>query len=178
MLDTIQPASAAANLSIERRSRGLWVLTARQRVQMPRDELFPFFADAANLGRITPPEMCFEILTPSPIDMRTGARIDYQIKTWGIPIRWRTEITEWGPPVEFVDVQLRGPYAEWVHRHRFIAFSDGSTLLEDHVQFRLPLGRLGAVAGPLVRRQLRRIFDYRRTAVASLLESPDLPRAR
>ena len=176
MLDTIKSIAAADHLSIERLSAHTWVLTSRQRLIMPRDELFPFFADAGNLGRITPPEMHFEIVTAPPIVMQPGTLIDYQIRMFGVPLRWRTEITEWNPPIEFVDTQLRGPYAEWVHRHRFIAFTGGTTLMEDHVRFRLPLGRLGAVAGPVVRRQLRRIFEYRRGAVARLLESPALVR--
>lgn len=175
MLDT-STANTTDRLSIERHQDGVWVLRARQQLMTPREALFPFFADAANLGRITPPEMHFEILTPAPIVMRAGTLLDYRIRTWGIPIRWRTEITEWNPPVEFVDTQLTGPYAEWVHRHRFIAFTGESTLMEDLVRFRLPFGRLGAVAGPVVRRQLRRIFDYRRTAVARLLESSGLVR--
>ena len=151
-----------------------WTLTARQQLMRPREQLFPFFADAANLGRITPPEMHFEIITPGPIEMRVGTLIDYSIKTWGIPMRWRTEITAWNPPIEFVDTQLRGPYAEWVHRHRFIAFTGNTTLMEDVVRFRLPLGRLGAVASPVVRRQLRRIFAYRKEVVRRLVEAPEL----
>ena len=164
------------SLAIERDASGAWILRARQTLQRSRDRLFPFFADAANLGRITPPEENFEITTRTPIVMRVGTLIDYQIRTWGIPMRWRTEITEWNPPVEFVDIQLRGPYAEWIHRHRFIALGDSTTLMEDVVRFRLPLGRLGAVAGPVVRRQLRRIFAYRRTAVSALLDGPAVVR--
>ena len=165
------------DVAIEREAAmGRWVLRARQRLMKPRDALFPFFADAANLGRITPPEMHFEIITPAPIVMRAGTLIDYQIRTWGIPLRWRTEITAWNPPLEFVDTQVRGPYAEWVHRHRFIDLGSGTTLMEDVVAFRLPLGRLGAVAGPVVRRQLRRIFEYRRAAVSALLDAPAVVR--
>jgi ligand-binding SRPBCC domain-containing protein len=174
MLDTNE---LNESLAIERdASSGGWVLRARQKLQRPRDTLFPFFADAANLGRITPPEVRFEIITPAPIVMRVGTLIDYQIRTWGIPMRWRTEITAWNPPLEFVHTQLRGPYAEWIHRHRFIELAGGTTLMEDIVQFRLPLGRLGAVAGPVVRRQLRRIFGYRRTAVSALLDGPAVVR--
>jgi ligand-binding SRPBCC domain-containing protein len=136
--------------------------------------VFPFFADAANLARITPREVGFRIITPLPIAMGVGALIDYTLQLWGIPIRWRTAITVWNPPVEFVDVQLRGPYAEWIHHHRFVELGPDATLVEDIVRFRLPLGRLGAVGGPIVRGQLRRIFAYRRAAIAALPDDPAL----
>ncbi|HEX6059879.1 MAG TPA: SRPBCC family protein [Gemmatimonadaceae bacterium] len=160
--------SVAEGIRIDRAGGGRWVLRARQRIPLPRAELFPFFADATNLARITPPSMRFVIETPLPIAMCEGALIDYRISMQGAPMRWRTLISRWDPPHEFVDEQLRGPYAEWHHRHRFTPLDDGATLVEDEVRFRLPLGPLGALAGPLVRWQLRRIFRYRREALAAL----------
>jgi ligand-binding SRPBCC domain-containing protein len=84
----------------------------------------------------------------------------------------RVRVDRWNPPVEFVDSQLEGPYAEWVHRHRFIELSRHATLIEDRVRFRLPFERLGSLAGPIVRRELRRIFDFRRDAIARLTARP------
>jgi ligand-binding SRPBCC domain-containing protein len=160
----------SAAVRIERVLPTTWVLNASQRIGHPRDEVFPFFADASNLERITPPEMGFNILTPGPIEMRRGALIDYRIRLWGVPLRWQTLISEWDPPFEFVDVQLRGPYAAWIHRHRFIPTGDGGTLVEDEVRFQLPLGRAGVIALPLIRRQLRRIFSHRYQAIAAAFE--------
>ena len=174
MLDTKQTRDAADTIEFARQDGTAWLLRARQRVAVARNDLFPLFAEARNLARITPPELGFDILTELPITMRPGALIDYRIGLWGIPMRWKTEITAWNPPIEFVDTQLRGPYAEWVHRHRFIELAPGSTLVEDIVRFRLPLGQLGAVAGPLVRRQLRRIFTFRRGAILRLTEEEGL----
>lgn len=134
----------------------------------PLEAVFPFFADAGNLERITPPELRFRIRTPLPIAMGAGARIDYRLSLFGVPFRWRTEIAAWEPPYRFVDVQLQGPYREWVHTHTFTE-ERGGTRMDDHVSYALPLGRPGLLALPLVRRQLDRIFAYREATIRELL---------
>lgn len=133
------------------------------------DTVFAFFADARNLEALTPPFLRFAILTPPPITMRVGARIDYRISLFGIPLTWRTRIAEWEPGVRFVDEQESGPYALWRHRHEFTP-QDGGTLMRDVVEYREPLGPLGQLAHRLfVARTLQRIFDYRRDAILRLL---------
>lgn len=162
---------AADAIRFERAEDGRWVLRAGQRVPLPRERVFPFFAQAENLARITPPSMGFEIISQRPIVMREGTLIDYRVRVLGMPLRWRTLISRWDPPHEFVDEQLRGPYAEWHHRHRFTTLGGGETLMEDEVRFRIPLGPLGALAGPAVRRQLRQIFEYRRGVIDELVRT-------
>lgn len=137
------------------------------RLAHPLERVFPFFASAGNLERITPPKLRFRILTPDVV-MREGALIRYSLSLSGIPFRWVTEITRWDPPHEFVDVQLSGPYRQWIHTHRFRADGDG-TLMEDTVDYALPLQPFGELALPMVRWQIQRIFAYRRSVIASLL---------
>jgi hypothetical protein len=135
----------------------------------PRAEVFPFFAEARNLQSITPPWLSFEVLTPAPIVMRAGTLIDYRILVHGLPVRWRTEITLWDPPLRFVDVQLRGPYTLWHHTHVFQERGDG-TLCLDQVRYR-PRG--GALLNWLfVRRDVHRIFQYRQQRLRELLGQP------
>lgn len=137
-------------------------------LERPVAEVFPFFADAGNLERITPPELRFRILTPMPVTMQSGLLLDYRLSLYGVPFRWRTEIAVWDPPRRFVDVQRAGPYRSWVHTHSFVT-ERGGTRMEDEVEYELPLGRLGLLALPLVRRQLERIFDHRERAIRALL---------
>lgn len=135
----------------------------------PIKTIFDFFADAANLERITPPELKFHIITEQPIQIEKGTLIDYSLKMRGFPVKWRTEISVWEPPHKFVDRQLRGPYKQWIHTHSFTEIDAGKTLIEDEVRYRLPLEPLGDIAHFLVRRELDYIFDYRQKAVAEIL---------
>ena len=140
------------------------IIEQRVWVPHPLTTIFGFFAAAENLERITPPELGFQVQSDLPISMRPGTLIDYRIKLHGIPMKWRTEITRWDPPHSFEDVQLRGPYAKWVHTHTF-AEERGGTTIEDRVVYALPFGPLGAIAHPFVRRQLKRIFAYRESVL-------------
>ena len=124
----------------------------------PREEVFGFFSDAANLDTITPPWVKFRTVTPGPIEMRAGTLIDHRLRIHGFPIRWRTKITAWEPPARFVDEQLRGPYRLWIHEHLFEE-RDGGILMRDRVRYAVPFDFF--VHSLLVRRDVERIFAYR-----------------
>lgn len=145
-----------------------YILESRGWLAKPRGEVFPFFANPANLALITPPWLRFRLLTEAPVIV-AGAVLEYRISWLGAPVRWRTFIREYDPPFRFVDVQVRGPYARWEHRHLFLEEA-GGTWVEDRVTYRLPLGPLGRLAHALVvRRQLDAIWRYRRARLSELV---------
>lgn len=144
------------------------VFATKMQLPLPQEQVFAFFADAANLERITPPELQFQILTQQPMQLREGALIDYRLRLFHIPLRWQTQITRWRPPIEFVDEQLHGPYRLWVHRHRFRSDHDHA-IIEDDVHYRLPFAPLGELVHPLVRLELQRIFRFRAEAIRRCL---------
>ena len=136
----------------------VFTLAAHIALPRPRTEVFKFFADPVNLETLTPPWLRFHILTPQPIIMEVGARINYRLRLRGLPVRWQSEITAWDPPVRFVDEQRRGPYRVWIHEHTFEE-GDGSTSVGDCVRYNVWGGCL--VNSLLIRRGLNAIFDYR-----------------
>lgn len=144
-------------------------LRREQRIEAPLDSVFEFFSVASNLELITPALLRFELLTPEPVAMGTGTVLDYRLRVHGIPIRWRSVIEEWDPGVAFLDRQIKGPYALWEHRHEFEPDGDEATIVRDAVNYRLPLSPLGDLALPLVRRDLKQIFDYRHSAGEKLI---------
>lgn len=145
-------------------------LYREQIVRKPLEEVFAFFERPENLDAITPPELGFHILTPSPIPMQHGTLIDYTIRLLGIPMRWTTYIAQYDPPHRFVDVQLRGPYSFWHHTHTFTPIDHTTTKIIDEVLYAIPFGIVGELAHVLwIRRTLDRIFRYRAKRIAELL---------
>ena len=130
-------------------------------VHAPLAEAFAFFADAANLERLTPPWLRFSIRSSTPVLMRAGLEIEYRIHLYGVPIRWVSVIDVWEPGVRFVDRQVTGPYVWWRHEHRFEPAGDATRVLDD-VDY-VPLGAW--VTGRFVRRDVERIFEYRQHAL-------------
>jgi ligand-binding SRPBCC domain-containing protein len=147
--------------------RNIRHLERRQRVDLTIDQAFAFYGDARNLERITPPWLGFEVTTPGPIEMGVGTLVEYKLRLHRVPVRWRTKIEVWEPPRRFVDAQVRGPYSLWEHTHTFEEDGPEATIIRDRVRYSIPFGPLGDLADRLlVRRDLKRIFDYRRDAVA------------
>jgi ligand-binding SRPBCC domain-containing protein len=143
-------------------------LERAQLIPREREQIFAFFAEAANLERLTPDFLNFRILTLLPIDLQPGTLIDYRLKLYGFPFTWCTRIETFDPPQSFTDIQLQGPYRRWHHLHEFFAVA-GGTLVVDRVLYELPFGILGTLAhGLFVRRMLDHIFDYRRECLQAL----------
>ncbi|MCH8922108.1 MAG: SRPBCC family protein [Planctomycetes bacterium] len=146
-------------------------LQRRQLVRRPLAEVFDFFSDAANLAALTPDSLHFKILTPGPIELSAGTRIEYRLRLFGVPFFWCTEIETFEPMRRFTDVQAKGPYRRWHHTHEFREVAEGTEVI-DRVEYEMPLGWLGRIAHRLfVRRNLRHIFDFRRQAIERLLPS-------
>ncbi len=152
-------------------------LRREQWVPRPLATVFEFFARPDNLQAITPKWLDFRILE-SPTGLSKGSLIRYVLRWHALPIRWKTEITEWEPPHRFVDTQISGPYALWRHEHQFNVMGNG-TMIRDHVEYALYLWPISAAGHRLiVAKDLKRIFDFRAERLQELLGKRDRPAIR
>ena len=146
------------------------VLERTQVIERSLEDTFGFFSDAYNLEKITPEFLRFKILTPRPLAMKAGAIIEYSLSLFGVSFKWKTLIEQWEPGIKFVDRQLKGPYALWVHTHSFEAIGADRTSMKDRVEYQIPLGFLGEIAHTLfVKETLKKIFAHRADVTARLL---------
>jgi uncharacterized protein (TIGR01777 family) len=139
-------------------------LYAEQWIPKPKKDVFEFFSDEKNLELLTPEILNFKVLRKSTEKIEENTLIDYNLKIRGIPAHWRTRIEEWQPGAKFVDTQLSGPYKKWHHTHLFEELGSG-TLITDRVLYQLPFKPLGNVALPIVKKDISRIFEFRRKVI-------------
>jgi len=138
-------------------------------------EVFAFFKDPFNLEAITPPWLAFKVDAATDRAVRVGTEIRYTLRLHGIPMRWKSRISEYVEGESFADEMLSGPYKSWYHRHLFRPVP-GGVEIEDIVDYSLPFGPLGRLVHALVvRRQLASIFDHRAAATARLFPGRSSP---
>ena len=134
----------------------------KQFIDLPINDVFSFFSKPENLSLITPPRLKFNILTPLPIKMKEGQLIDYSLSImYCIKLRWRTLITDYNQPYQFIDQQIKGPYSLWHHTHTFKE-KDNGTIIEDEVVYAIPFGIIGRLIHAIyIKYDVQSIFKYR-----------------
>ena len=159
-------------MNITRLTSNTQRLETAQFINLPRRHVFAFFSDPRNLEAITPPWLSFRIKGRSSEAIGQGTELTYSLRVHGLPMTWVSRITEWEPDRQFVDVQQKGPYAYWHHRHIFEEV-DGGTLIRDQVDFQIPFGKMGRwILGRMVESDIREIFSYRSDLTERLLSIP------
>ena len=141
-------------------------------VKTTRKEAWNFIRNPANLNKITPNDLSFEIISDIPEEMYEGMLVEYKVNILGIGKQeWVSELQHIVPETSFVDEQKIGPYKLWYHYHA-IEDVEGGVKLIDRVSYQTPFGILGKIAHILfIKKMLNKIFNYRNIAFKELLES-------
>lgn len=148
-------------------------------IEAPLEKVWDFHASTDGLEALTPNWMHLTIESvtgpdgnPDPTVLETGSVIRASIRPFGVGPRqsWTSEIIareyENGAAY-FRDVMHEGPFAHWDHQHRFFAAGD-RTRISDVIEFELPGGPLGSVAGPVGKIGMEAMFRYRHSRLGQL----------
>lgn len=122
-----------------------------------------FFSSASNLEIITPKRLNFEILfIEGENKIHVGQVIGYKVTVAPLTrVYWETLITDVREFHSFTDIQQKGPYSFWSHKHSFSRNGEGVDMT-DEIEYEIPMGLLGVIANRVfVARQLKNIFEYR-----------------
>lgn len=137
------------------------VFVHRSSLPAPADEVFRWHARPGAFQRLTPPWERVEVLEQSG-GIEDGARVVLRMGARPFAVRWVAEHRDYVEGRQFRDVQISGPFARWEHTHRVEPEGPASCLLEDRIEYALPFGWLGSLAGgSMARSRLERMFVYR-----------------
>ena len=145
------------------------VFIAQSKIEAPAEEVFRWHADPGALERLTPPWEPLEVVQAAP-GIHNGDRGVLRVRIGPFPVRWEFEHCDYVEGRQFRDVQISGPFRRWDHTHRMLPEGPNSCLLEDRVEYELPLGFLGKLLGGwFVQRKLKKLFRYRHRVTAEAM---------
>lgn len=145
----------------------------RFRVAAPLADVAAFHRRSASMAAITPPPVIVRF-EQSPAELANGDEIRFALWLGPLPVRWQARIEE-VTPNGFVDRQLSGPFAIWVHRHTFIGASEGVTDVFDSVAFAPKSKGLDGLVGRVMALSLPALFAFRGWKTRRLLERRPKP---
>jgi ligand-binding SRPBCC domain-containing protein len=125
------------------------------------ERVFAFHEQPDALVLLLPPWESARVAQSAKIS-EVGAQAIVVTRVFGpIEVQWIAQHTAYEPPHMFEDIQIKGPFRSWRHRHFVEPHKDGATL-RDEIDYEPPLGFLGRALAPfLIESRLRKLFDYR-----------------
>ena len=143
---------------------------ATTRIPASAEAVFDWHEAPGAFGLLTPSWERVRVLRHEG-GIRDGARVSLLVGPAPFSLRWDLEHRDYQHGRSFTDLQLRGPFRYWKHVHRMIPQGPRACVLEDTIEYELPLGALGRLfGGPFVRRKLKRLFAYRHAVTLRTFE--------
>jgi uncharacterized protein (TIGR01777 family) len=146
---------------------GRLVVERSTRIPFPADAAWAWHERPGAFERLTPPWERARVLERPDAALAEGSRVVLEVHVGPVPVRWVARHRDVEAGRGFVDVQEEGPFAHWVHEHRFTPDGDGC-ILTDRITCEPPLGAVGALFGtPFVRAKLEAMLRYRHQVTAA-----------
>jgi hypothetical protein len=128
-------------------------------------ELYAWHSRAGALERLLPPWENATVLAKAG-GIEPGGQVLLRMRRGPLTFRFQARHLDNAPGKMFRDVQEKGPFAHWSHRHYFEDLPGGTCRLSDVVEYALPGHTLlpGWIKAS-VTRHLEKLFHYRETVL-------------
>jgi hypothetical protein len=154
------------------------MFVARTVITASSDAVFDWHEAPGAFQRLTPPGEPVRVIRQEG-GIRDGARVSLRVGPWPFSLKWDLEHRDYRGGRSFTDLQVTGPFRFWKHVHLMVPQGPDACLLEDSIEYELPMGALGRLLGrPFVQWKLRRLFAYRHAVTRRAFEravGPVLP---
>ncbi len=135
--------------------------TKRSALPASAGAVFAWHEASGAFKKLTPPWEKVRVLRHTG-GIRDGAEVILLVGPMPLCLRWDLTHVDYQAGRSFTDQQVNGPFKSWKHVHRMIPDGDQACVLEDHIEYELPMGWVGAMLGGwLMRRKLERLFRFR-----------------
>jgi hypothetical protein len=146
------------------------VFVASTLIRASADAVFDWHEQPGAFQRLTPPRELVRVLRHEG-GIKDGARVSLLVGPRPFALRWELEHRDYRHGRSFTDVQVTGPFRFWRHVHRMVPRGPDACLLEDTIEYELPLGLVGRLlARAFMQRKLRRLFEYRHAVTRQAFE--------
>ena len=130
------------------------------------EKIFRFHLDPKNLKLMSTPGLDLKILEgKSPISKNSKVKIRFFILPF-FPIEWDLMIEDLIENELIVDIQTKGPFKFWRHKHHFKKLFDGTVILTDEIEY--DTGIVGKIFNPLIKWRLKKLFQFKYKIIETL----------
>lgn len=128
------------------------------------NDVFAFHERPDALALLSPPFPPVRMIARTGEGIEAGSRVELRVGLF----RWVAQHTKYEQNHLFVDEQVQGPFAKWIHRHEFET-AGSKTRLTDRIDYELPGGSLvNLLFGWTVNLGLRNMFAHRHRVTQEL----------
>ncbi|NOX34678.1 MAG: TIGR01777 family protein [Deltaproteobacteria bacterium] len=146
------------------------VYIKRTKINVPVEKVFAWHESKGAISRLTPPWAPLKMIDHKGRGIQKGVKVVFRLRIFNIPMTWEAEHTDYQENKFFKDRQVKGPFAKWEHTHNFIPDGRASSIMEDKVEFKLPLGFLSRPFYFFALKEFERMFSYRHRVLKYDLE--------
>lgn len=142
------------------------IFTSSFSIKTDLEKIFKFHLDPKNLRLVSKPNQNIRILEcKAPLTKNSQVKLSFNLFPF-ITIHWDLVIEDLIENELIVDLQTKGPFKFWRHKHHFKKLFDGTVVITDEIEY--DAGLIGKIFDPIIKWRLKQMFKFRYKIIETL----------